>query len=94
MIDPAVRAALVGEYGSAAGPVRIFEEGDRLLGSVAGYDFALEPMSDSLFVLRSDAERLDGLTLEFLPANPRAQDWLAGDDRLALMGQWFAFRSE
>jgi CubicO group peptidase (beta-lactamase class C family) len=83
---------IVGEYGSAAGPVRIFREGMELLGWVYGQEFELHPYRENAFILRSDFSRLDGLVLEYQPADRSAQAWLAGNDGLALMGQWFAFR--
>jgi CubicO group peptidase (beta-lactamase class C family) len=92
--DPAAWREVVGVYASAAGPVRIFLEGDRLLGTVYGYSFELEPHGDLAFTVRSDFARLDGADLTFQAADPTVQSWLAGDDRLLLLGQLFAFKSE
>jgi CubicO group peptidase (beta-lactamase class C family) len=86
--------AVPGVYASAAGPVVVRERDGALVGSVDGHAFDLESAGGTTFLLRSEAERLDGLELTFQAANPGAGDPLAATDRLALMGLWFAFRSE
>ncbi|MFN2324219.1 MAG: hypothetical protein ABR510_14885, partial [Trueperaceae bacterium] len=86
--------AVPGVYASAAGPVVVTERDGALVGSVDGHAFELESAGGTTFLLRSDAERLDGLELAFQAADPGAGDPLAASDRLALMGLWFAFRSE
>jgi hypothetical protein len=65
-----------------------------LVGSVHGQAFELESAGGTTFLVRSDAERLDGLELEFQAADPASGDPIAASDRLALMGLWFAFRTE
>jgi CubicO group peptidase (beta-lactamase class C family) len=86
--------ALPGVYASAAGPVVVTARDGALLGSVAGHAFELENAGGTTFLVRSDSARLDGLELTFRAADPGAGDPLAASDRLALMGLWFAFRSE
>lgn len=86
--------AVPGVYASAAGPVVVTERDGALVGSVDGHAFELESAGGTTFLLRSDAERLDGLELAFLAADPGSGDPLAASDRLVLMGLWFAFRSE
>ena len=83
-----------GVYASAAGPVVVTERDGALVGSVHGHAFELESAGGTTFVLRSDAERLDGLELEFRAADPASGDPIAASDRLVLMGLWFAFRTK
>jgi CubicO group peptidase (beta-lactamase class C family) len=92
--DDDVRDAIVGEYSSAAGPVRIVRDRDALVGTVYGHRFELQAVGDATFLVRSEFDRLDGLELEFQAADPSVGAWLRGSDRLALLGRWFAFRSE
>jgi CubicO group peptidase (beta-lactamase class C family) len=83
-----------GVYASAAGPVTVTNRDGALVGSVHGQAFELESAGGTTFLVRSDAERLDGLELEFQAADPASGDPIAASDRLALMGLWFAFRTE
>ena len=86
--------AVPGTYASAAGPVVVTARDGVLVGNVQGLAFELEPAGGATFLVRSESMRLDGLELEFQAADPGAADPLAASDRLALMGLWFAFRSE
>ena len=90
--DGEVWSDVVGEYSSAAGPVTIFAEEGRLVGTVYGHRFGLDPTGEATFKVRSEFAPLDGLELEFQPADPGEASWRAGSDRLALLGQWFAFK--
>lgn len=86
--------AVPGRYASAAGPVVVAERDGTLVGSVAGHAFELESAGGTTFLLRSAAERLDGLELAFRAADPASGDPLAATDHLTLLGLRFAFRSE
>ena len=86
--------AVPGVYASAAGPVVVTARDGTLVGSVGDHAFELESAGGTTFLLRSATERLDGLELTFRAADPGSGDPLAATDRLALMGLWFAFRSE
>ncbi len=86
--------AVPGVCGPAAGPVVVTERDGALVRSAHGHAFELEPAGGTTFIVRSDVERLDGLELEYRAADPGAGDPLAAADRLALMGLWFAFRTE
>ena len=86
--------AVPGTYRSAAGPLVVVERDGALVASIQGNAFEMEPAGGTTFILRSDVERLDGLELEYRAADPGAGDPLAASDRLALMGLWFAFRTE
>jgi hypothetical protein len=62
--DRAVWASYVGDYQSSQ-PIRVYREGDRLLGTGAGFTIEFVPLSDTEFVMLSELGALDEVPAEF-----------------------------
>jgi hypothetical protein len=45
--------------------LRIYREGDKLLGGIQSFTFELEPISDSQFVLHTEISSFDETVVEF-----------------------------
>jgi CubicO group peptidase (beta-lactamase class C family) len=63
--DRAVWEAYVGDYESPDGILRINRDGETLRGKLLSFDFELEALNDTQFVLHSDTPRVDGSRVEF-----------------------------
>ena len=61
----AVWANYAGEYQTPDGPLRVYREGDRLLGETGGLTMEFVAISDTQFVLLSDVSTLDEASVEF-----------------------------
>jgi CubicO group peptidase (beta-lactamase class C family) len=57
----------VGEYETPQGTVRIFREDDKLVGAIMAFDFELEPLSDTKFVLHTEISSFDETVVELRP---------------------------
>jgi CubicO group peptidase (beta-lactamase class C family) len=57
----------VGEYETPQGTVRIFREGDKLVGAIMAFGFELEPLSDTKFVLHTEISSFDETVVELRP---------------------------
>ena len=61
-------ATIVGDYHTSDGTLRVYRDGDKLLGSVAGVSLEFVPQSDTSFMmLSSDLSALDEVPAEFQP---------------------------
>jgi CubicO group peptidase (beta-lactamase class C family) len=60
-----VWAAYVGEYQTGYGPLRLFRDGDKLVGLAAGINIEFVPLSDTRFIMLSDLSALDEVLAEF-----------------------------
>lgn len=63
--DRAVWANYAGEYQTSDGGMRVYREGDRLLGEGGGLTMEFVPVSDTQFVMLSDVSTLDEVSVEF-----------------------------
>ncbi len=65
--DRAVWASYAGEYQTSdgSGSMRVYREGDRLLGEGGGLTMEFVPVSDTQFVMLSDVSTLDEVLVEF-----------------------------
>jgi len=63
--DRAVWANYAGEYQTPDGSMRVYREGDRLLGEGGGLTMEFIPVSDTQFVMLSDVSTLDEVSVEF-----------------------------
>jgi CubicO group peptidase (beta-lactamase class C family) len=63
--DRAVWDQYVGSYETPQGALRIYREGDKLLGGIQSFTFELEPISDSQFVLHTEISSFDETVVEF-----------------------------
>jgi CubicO group peptidase (beta-lactamase class C family) len=63
--DPALWANYVGDYDSGRGPVRIYIEGDKLLGQAGDLAFELEAYGENDFALRGAVGGLEGYPITF-----------------------------
>ena len=57
----------VGEYETPQGTLRIFREGDKLVGAIMAFGFELEPLSDTKFVLHTEISSFDETIVELRP---------------------------
>jgi hypothetical protein len=57
----------VGEYETPQGTLRIFREGDKLVGAIMAFGFELEPLSDTTFVLHTEISSFDETVVELRP---------------------------
>jgi CubicO group peptidase (beta-lactamase class C family) len=64
--DPVTWQKYVGEYQTQSGLVRIYVEGNKLLGKANGLPFELEAYGDNDFVLRGEIGTLEGHAASFL----------------------------
>jgi CubicO group peptidase (beta-lactamase class C family) len=62
--DREVWASYVGEYQSSQ-PIRVYRDGDKLLGTAAGVTIEFVPQSDTEFIMLSDIGALDEQPAEF-----------------------------
>jgi hypothetical protein len=63
--DPSAWSNYLGDYDSGRGPVRIYAEGNKLLGQAGDLAFELEPYGDNDFVLRGPVGALEGFAVSF-----------------------------
>jgi CubicO group peptidase (beta-lactamase class C family) len=63
--DRTVWASYVGEYQTSDGSIRVYREGDRLLGAGGGVTIEFVPLSGTQFVMLSDVSTLDEEPVEF-----------------------------
>jgi hypothetical protein len=56
---------LLGEYQTSDGVLRVYRDGDSLLGSVAGVSIEFVALSDTMFIMLSDHPGLDEVLAEF-----------------------------
>lgn len=54
----------VGEYETPQGQLRIFREGDTLVGGIMAFSFELEPISDTHFVIHTELSSFDETVIE------------------------------
>jgi CubicO group peptidase (beta-lactamase class C family) len=79
MPNPSVWAQYVGDYESGRGPVRIYIEGNKLLGQAGDLNFELEAYGDNDFVLRGPVGALEGFVVSFaVDANNQVTMLLGG----------------
>ena len=64
--DPAIWQKYVGEYQTQLGLVRLYVEGNKLLGKANDLPFELEAYGDNDFVLRGEIGTLEGHAASFL----------------------------
>ncbi len=58
-------APFLGEYQTSDGVLRVYRDGDSLLGSVAGVSVEFVAQSDTTFIMLSDNPALDEVPAEF-----------------------------
>jgi CubicO group peptidase (beta-lactamase class C family) len=63
--DPSVWQQYVGDYKTEQGLVRLYKEGNRLLGKMGNLQFELEAYGDNDFVLRGEVGALEGHAVTF-----------------------------
>lgn len=63
--DRAVWSTYTGQYQTADGALRVYREGDRLLGEGGGLTMEFVPMSDTQFIMLSDVSTLDEVVVDF-----------------------------
>jgi CubicO group peptidase (beta-lactamase class C family) len=65
--DRSVWDRYVGDYDTSQGRVTLARNGDNLVGSVSGFAFELEPISDTKFVIHTDISSIDETVIELRP---------------------------
>jgi hypothetical protein len=63
--DRAVWANYAGDYQMSTGPLRVYREGDRLLGEAGGMTIEFIAVSGTRFVMLSDVSTLDEVSVDF-----------------------------
>lgn len=65
--DRAVWERYVGEYETPQGTLRVYRDGDKLVGSLMAFGFELEPISDTKFVIHTEISSVDETVIELRP---------------------------
>jgi CubicO group peptidase (beta-lactamase class C family) len=65
--DRSVWDRYLGEYDTPQGKIVLARDGDKLVGTVSGFTFELEPLSDTKFVIHTDISAVDETVIELRP---------------------------
>jgi CubicO group peptidase (beta-lactamase class C family) len=65
--DRSVWDRYLGEYDTPQGKIVLTRDGDKLVGTVSGFTFELEPLSDTQFVIHTDIASVDETVIELRP---------------------------
>jgi hypothetical protein len=65
--DRSVWDRYLGEYDTPQGKIVIARDGDKLVGTVSGFKFELEPLSDTKFVIHTEISSVDETVVELRP---------------------------